>query len=84
MIRQPIVHAATAVALALVLASCGKEAPPPPKQQAGAPKAPEALVVKIGSASPAHRRTSASTSGTARSWRSTTPMLPRSRSAASR
>ena len=52
MIRQPIVRAATTVALALVLASCGKEAPPPPKKQAEAPKAPEALVVKIGSASP--------------------------------
>lgn len=52
MIRQPIVRAATAVALALVLASCGKEAPPPPKNQAEAPKASEALLVKIGSASP--------------------------------
>jgi branched-chain amino acid transport system substrate-binding protein len=52
MIRQPIVRAATAVVLALALASCGKEAPPPPKKQAEAPQAPEALVVKIGSASP--------------------------------
>src|SRR5688572_24581494 len=52
MIRQPIVRAATAVALALALASCGKEAPPPPKKQAEASQPPAALVVKIGSASP--------------------------------
>jgi len=43
---------ASAFALALALASCGKEAPPPAKSQAEAPKAPETVTVKIGSASP--------------------------------
>jgi len=37
------------IALAFALAGCGQDAPPP---KAEAPKAPETLVVKIGSASP--------------------------------
>ena len=40
------------VALALILSGCGQEAPPPPKKQAEAPRPPETLTVKIGSASP--------------------------------
>ncbi len=39
------------IALAFALAGCGQDAPPP-KPKAEAPKAPETLVVKIGSASP--------------------------------
>jgi branched-chain amino acid transport system substrate-binding protein len=52
MISHPIVRAAGALALALLVASCGKEAPPPAKKQADAPKAPETVTVKIGAASP--------------------------------
>ena len=42
------------VAAALALAACGKEAPPPPKveKKVEAPKPPETVTVKIGSASP--------------------------------
>jgi branched-chain amino acid transport system substrate-binding protein len=43
-------HALAALAAAALLAACGKEAPPPPKAEA--PKAPEVITVKIGSASP--------------------------------
>jgi branched-chain amino acid transport system substrate-binding protein len=52
MISHPIVRAAGALALALLVASCGKEAPPPAKKQADAPKAPETVTVRIGAASP--------------------------------
>ena len=52
MIHQPIVRVATVAALALTLIACGQEASPPPKKQADAPKAPEAVVVRIGAASP--------------------------------
>jgi len=43
-------HALAALAAAALLAACGKEAPPPPKAEA--PKPPEVITVKIGSASP--------------------------------
>ena len=44
-------HAVTALIVTALLAACGKEAPPPaPKTEA--PKAPEVITVKIGSASP--------------------------------
>lgn len=43
-------HAIAALAAAALLAACGKEEPPPPKAEA--PKAPEVITVKIGSASP--------------------------------
>ena len=44
-------HAATALIVTALLAACGKEAPPP-APKAEAPKAPEVMTVKIGSASP--------------------------------
>jgi branched-chain amino acid transport system substrate-binding protein len=44
-------HAVTALIVTALLAACGKEAPPP-APKAEAPKAPEVLTVKIGSASP--------------------------------
>jgi len=42
------------LAVAVTLTACGKEAPPPPESEkkAEAPKPPEAVTVKIGSASP--------------------------------
>ncbi|MCE2999289.1 MAG: branched-chain amino acid ABC transporter substrate-binding protein [Betaproteobacteria bacterium] len=43
-------HVLAALAAAALLAACGKEAPPPPKAEA--PKPPEVITVKIGSASP--------------------------------
>ena len=43
-------HAVTALIVTALLAACGQEAPPAPKAEA--PKAPEVLTVKIGSASP--------------------------------
>jgi len=52
MTRSSILRIASGLALALALASCGKETPPPAKSQAEAPKAPETITVKIGSASP--------------------------------
>jgi branched-chain amino acid transport system substrate-binding protein len=44
-------HAVTALIVTALLAACGKEAPPP-APKAEAPKAPEVITVKIGSASP--------------------------------
>ncbi len=44
-------HAVTALIVTALLAACGQEAPPP-APKAEAPKAPEVLTVKIGSASP--------------------------------
>jgi branched-chain amino acid transport system substrate-binding protein len=44
-------HAAAALLTAALLTACGQEAPPP-APKAEAPKAPEMLTVKIGSASP--------------------------------
>lgn len=43
-------HTVTALVVAALLAACGKEEPPAPKVEA--PKPPEVLSVKIGSASP--------------------------------
>jgi branched-chain amino acid transport system substrate-binding protein len=52
--RRSFAGIVAGVAVALTLAACGKEAPPPPKaeKKAEAPKPPEAVTVKIGSASP--------------------------------
>jgi branched-chain amino acid transport system substrate-binding protein len=50
MVRTPVVG--LGVALALILAGCGQEAPPTPKKQAEMPKPPESVIVRIGSASP--------------------------------
>jgi branched-chain amino acid transport system substrate-binding protein len=44
-------HAVTALIVTALLAACGQEAPPP-APKAEAPKPPEVLTVKIGSASP--------------------------------
>jgi branched-chain amino acid transport system substrate-binding protein len=52
MTSRSALHLISSFALALSLAGCGKEAPPPAKSQAEAPKAPETVTVKIGSASP--------------------------------
>ncbi len=49
--KHTIRHAAAALITAALLAACGKETPPP-APKAEAPKAPEMLTVKIGSASP--------------------------------
>jgi branched-chain amino acid transport system substrate-binding protein len=49
--KHTIRHAAAALITAALLAACGKETPPP-APKAEAPKAPETLTVKIGSASP--------------------------------
>ncbi len=51
MLRHPVRRTTLSFALALMLAGCGQEAPPP-KPKAAAPKAPEVVTVKIGSASP--------------------------------
>jgi branched-chain amino acid transport system substrate-binding protein len=50
MARTPVVG--LGIALALILAGCGQDAPPPPKKQAETTKPPETITVKIGSASP--------------------------------
>jgi branched-chain amino acid transport system substrate-binding protein len=52
MIRPSVLRAGPSLLLALALASCGKEAPPPPKSHAEAPRSPEVVTVKIGAASP--------------------------------
>ena len=49
--RRMLIHTAAALATALALAACGDKTPPP-APKAEAPKAPEMMVVKIGSASP--------------------------------
>lgn len=49
--KKPIRTAAVALTAALLVAACGQDAPPP-APKAEAPKAPEVLSVKIGSASP--------------------------------
>ncbi len=49
--KHPIRTAAVALSAALLVAACGQDAPPP-APKAEAPKAPEVLTVKIGSASP--------------------------------
>jgi branched-chain amino acid transport system substrate-binding protein len=49
--KHPIRSIAVALTAALLVAACGQEAPPP-APKAEAPKAPEVLTVKIGSASP--------------------------------
>jgi len=49
--KHTIRHAAAAMIAAALLAACGQEAPPP-APKAEAPKPPEVLTVKIGSASP--------------------------------
>jgi branched-chain amino acid transport system substrate-binding protein len=49
--KHPIRTAAVALTAALLVAACGQDAPPP-APKAEAPKAPEVLTVKIGSASP--------------------------------
>lgn len=49
--KHTIRNAAAALIAAALLAACGKEAPPP-APKAEAPKPPEVLMVKIGSASP--------------------------------
>ena len=49
--RRQLIKVAAAVATALAVAACGDKAPPP-APKAEAPKAPEVLIVKIGSASP--------------------------------
>jgi branched-chain amino acid transport system substrate-binding protein len=55
MVRKSQFHGgvrfAAGLALALVIAGCGQETPPP-KAKAEAPKPPEVVIVKIGSASP--------------------------------
>jgi branched-chain amino acid transport system substrate-binding protein len=51
MLRHPVLLSTLGFALALAAAGCGQEAPSP-KPKAAAPKAPEVLTVKIGSASP--------------------------------
>ncbi len=43
-------HTLIATLVTTLIAACGQEAPPPPKAEA--PKAPEVITVKIGSASP--------------------------------
>ncbi|MCC7485156.1 MAG: branched-chain amino acid ABC transporter substrate-binding protein [Burkholderiales bacterium] len=50
MIRRQWLGFGIALTVAAVLVACGKEAPPPPKAEA--PKAPETVTVRIGSASP--------------------------------
>jgi branched-chain amino acid transport system substrate-binding protein len=52
MVNRSALQLVSGFALVLALASCGKETPPPAKPQAEAPKAPETVTVKIGSASP--------------------------------
>ncbi len=49
---QTVRHFATALITAALLAACGKEPPPPPAPKVAAPKPPEMLTVRIGSASP--------------------------------
>lgn len=49
--RRHVLSIVSALAMALVY-GCGKEAPPPPAPKAEAPKPPEVMTVKIGSASP--------------------------------
>ena len=51
MLRHTVFRATLGLALALALAGCGQEAPPP-KPKVEAPKPPEVVTVKIGSASP--------------------------------
>ena len=50
--KSKLRHAIAAVIAAALLVACGKEAAPPPASTAGAPKPPEVLTVRIGSASP--------------------------------
>ena len=52
--RRSFSGLAATLAVTLILAACGKEAPPPPKsdKKAEAPKPPETVTVKIGAASP--------------------------------
>jgi len=50
--KSTLRHATAALIAAALLVACGKEAAPPPAAKAGAPKAPEVLTVRIGSASP--------------------------------
>ena len=50
--RRQFTGVASALSLAVMLAACGDKAPPPAPKKAEAPKAPEAMTVKIGSASP--------------------------------
>ncbi len=50
--RRKFTGVASALSLAVMLAACGDKAPPPAPKKAEAPKAPEAMTVKIGSASP--------------------------------
>jgi branched-chain amino acid transport system substrate-binding protein len=51
--RRSIATIVAGLAVALALAACGREAPPPKAgKKAETPKAPEAVTVKIGSASP--------------------------------
>lgn len=49
--KHTLRHAAAALLTAALLTACGQEAPPP-APKAEAPKAPEMLTIKIGSASP--------------------------------
>ncbi len=51
MVRKPAFWSGLSLTVALILAGCGQEAPPP-ESRAEAPKAPETLVVRIGAASP--------------------------------
>jgi branched-chain amino acid transport system substrate-binding protein len=52
--RRSFSGLAAALAVSLILGACSQEVPPPPKSEkkAEAPKPPEAVIVKIGSASP--------------------------------
>jgi branched-chain amino acid transport system substrate-binding protein len=50
--RRQFTGIASALSLAVMLAACGDKAPSPAPKKTEAPKAPEAMTVKIGSASP--------------------------------